>query len=176
MSRPLRLHVPGGFYHVTLRGNHRQDIFRTPVDRELLDNLVGEALLELYARVHAYCWMPNHIHLVAQVSDIPLGKLVMRIASRYARKHQQDLKTTGHLFERRYHAVLVDADAYLLTLIRYIHLNPVRAGLAGAALTIPGRATTNIWDAGVSRGFARNSPCGCLQTIRPVPYRDTWRG
>ena len=129
MSRPLRLHVPGGFYHVTLRGNHRQVIFRTATDRELLDGLVGDAVTELGARVHAYCWMPNHIHLLVQVSDAPLGKLLMRIASRYARKHQRQLNTTGHLFERRYHAVLVDADAYLLTLLRYIHLNPVRAGL-----------------------------------------------
>jgi hypothetical protein len=75
--------------------------------------------------------MSNHVHLLMQVSDIPLGKVVMRIASRYARMFQKQLETTGHLFERRYHAVLVDADAYLLTLVRYIHLNPVRAGLVG---------------------------------------------
>ena len=54
MSRPLRLHVAGGFYHVTLRGNHRQPIFRTPMDRELLDRLVGETVTELGARVHAH--------------------------------------------------------------------------------------------------------------------------
>jgi REP element-mobilizing transposase RayT len=137
MSRPLRLHVAGGFYHVTLRGNHRQPIFRTPMDRELLDRLVGETVTELGARVHAYCWMPNHIHLLVQVSNVPLGKLLMRIASRYARKHQQQLNTTGHLFERRYHAVLVDADAYLLTLLRYIHLNPVRAGLVADPAAYP---------------------------------------
>ena len=129
MTRPLRLHVPGGFYHVTLRGNHRQDIFRTPGDRELLDEVVAAAVRDLDARVHAYCWMSNHIHLLAQVSDIPLGRLILRIASRYARMFQERLETTGHLFERRYHAVLVDADAYLLALVRYIHLNPVRAGL-----------------------------------------------
>lgn len=137
MSRQLRLHVPGGFYHVTLRGNHRQDIFRTPADRELLDGLVGDALVELGARVHAYCWMPNHVHLLAQVSDVPLGKFVLRIASGYARTYQRHLKTTGHLFERRYHAILVDADAYLLTLIRYIHLNPVRAGLVSDPAAYP---------------------------------------
>jgi len=134
MPRQLRLHVPGGFYHVTLRGNHRQPVFFTPADRDLLDDVVAGVIDQLSARVHAYCWMTNHLHMLVQISDAPLGRLILRIASRYARAAQARLDTTGHLFERRYHAVLVDADAYLLTLVRYIHLNPVRAGLvAGPA-------------------------------------------
>lgn len=132
MARPLRIHVPGGFYHCTLRGNHRQPLFFTFRDRDTLDGLVADALLELGARLHAYCWMTNHLHLLVQVSDVPLGKLVLRIAGRYARIVQSALQTTGHLFERRYHAVLVDAENYILTLVRYIHLNPVRAGLVRA--------------------------------------------
>jgi putative transposase len=137
MPRPLRLHVPGGFYHVTLRGNHRQDVFRTPADRGLLDEIVAAAIRDLGVRVHAYCWMTNHIHLLVQVSDTPLGKFVLRIASRYARKFQECMNTTGHLFERRHHAILVDADSYLLALVRYIHLNPVRAGLVLEPGTYP---------------------------------------
>lgn len=129
MPRQLRLHVPGGLYHVTLRGNHRQPIFFTDADRDLLDDLVADAIEQMAARVHAYCWMTNHLHMLVQISDAPLGRLILRIASQYARAVQARLETTGHLFERRYHAVLVDADAYLLTLVRYIHLNPVRAGL-----------------------------------------------
>jgi hypothetical protein len=73
--------------------------------------------------------MTNHIHLLVQISDAPLGQLILRIASRYARGTQTRLDTTGHLFERRYHAVLVDAESYLTALVRYIHLNPIRAGL-----------------------------------------------
>jgi len=73
--------------------------------------------------------MTNHIHVLVQISTAPLGQLILRIASQYARAVQARLDTTGHLFERRYHAVVVDADAYLKTLVRYIHLNPVRAGL-----------------------------------------------
>lgn len=129
MARRLRLHVAGGYYHVTLRGNHRQAIFFAEVDRELLDSIVAEALDRLAARLHAYCWMTNHIHLLVQVSEAPLWQLMHRIASRYARKVQASKGTTGHLFERRHYPVLVDADNYLLTLVRYIHLNPVRAGL-----------------------------------------------
>lgn len=130
MARQLRLHVPGGFYHVTLRGNHRQAIFFRDQDRDLLDGTVAAVIAAHGARVHAFCWMTNHVHMLIQISDVPLGSTVLCIASRYARTVQLRLSTTGHLFERRYHCVLVDADSYLLTLIRYIHLNPVRAGLA----------------------------------------------
>lgn len=129
MARRLRLHVPGGFYHVTLRGNHRQAIFFEDSDRILLDRLVTDSAQKLGARVHAYCWMTNHLHLVVQVGVEPLGRLILRIASQYARKVQARLATTGHLFERRYHACLVDTDRYLLGLLKYIHLNPVEAGL-----------------------------------------------
>lgn len=129
MARRLRLHAPGAFYHVTLRGNHQQPIFFRNDDRELMERVVADSLERLVAKVHAYCWMTNHVHLLVQVSDAPLGRLMLRIASTYARTVQLRLQTTGHLFERRYHATLVDADTYLLTVLRYIHLNPVTAGL-----------------------------------------------
>lgn len=128
MRRP-RLHVPGGFYHVTLRGNHRQDIFFSDEDRLRLERYVATALEQVGARVHAYCWMTNHIHLLIQVADTPLGAFMQRIGSRYARAVQACVPTTGHLFQNRYHALLVDVDRYFLALLRYIHLNPVRAGL-----------------------------------------------
>ncbi|HEU4653049.1 MAG TPA: transposase [Steroidobacteraceae bacterium] len=132
MPRKPRLHVPGAFYHLTLRGNHRQDIFFSPSDRDLFDQLTQEVLDRFRARLHAFCWMTNHVHLLVQVSDVPLGQLVLRIAGQYARRIQKHLRTTGHLFEKRYHAVLVDADEYLLELIRYIHLNPVRARMVAS--------------------------------------------
>jgi putative transposase len=127
MPRPLRIHVPGAFYHVTLRGNHRQSIFFTPADRRLFDDMTAEVLAKFTARLHAYCWMTNHVHMLIQVGDIPLGRMMLRIAGQYARTVQRRLHTTGHLFEKRYHSILIDADAYLLQLLRYIHLNPVRA-------------------------------------------------
>lgn len=128
MRRP-RLHVPGACYHVTLRGNHRQDIFFDDDDRLRLDSYVAAALERVGARIHAYCWMTNHIHLLIQVADTPLGAFVQRIATRYARAVQARVPTTGHLFQNRYHALLVDVDRYFVGLLRYIHLNPVRAGL-----------------------------------------------
>jgi putative transposase len=127
MPRPPRIHVPGAFYHVTLRGNHRQAIFFTAQDRHTLSALIEEVLERFGARLHAYCYMTNHIHALIQVGEAPLGRLMLRIAGRYARLTQKGLHTTGHLFEKRYYPVLVDADEYLLELLRYIHLNPVRA-------------------------------------------------
>jgi putative transposase len=129
MPRKPRIHVPGAFYHVTLRGNHRQDIFFSDQDRALLNEIVADVIEALQARVHGYCWMTNHVHLLIQVGESPLGRVMLRIASRYARQVQQRFRTTGHLFECRYHAVLVDADEYLLTLLKYVHLNPVQAGM-----------------------------------------------
>lgn len=129
MPRRVRLHLPGGFYHTTLRGNHREAIFRVAQDRNLLDTIVERALEKYGARIHAYCWMTNHIHMLVQVGRDPLSRVMQKIASGYARAFQANRTTTGHLFENRFHSVLVDTDTYLTELIRYIHLNPVRARL-----------------------------------------------
>ena len=129
MPRRLRIHLSGGFYHVTLRGNHQRDIFVAETDRNLLNKIIARALDRYGARLHAYCWMTNHLHLLMQVGSEPLANPMRQIAAEFARAMQVKLATTGHFFERRYHANLVEADAYLMELIRYIHLNPVRAGL-----------------------------------------------
>lgn len=153
MPRRLRIHVPGGFYHVTLRGNHQHDIFRSDADRFLLNAIVGRAIEAYGASIHAYCWMSNHLHFLLQVGERPLGDVMRQIASGYARAFQQKLPTTGHLFERRYHATLVDVDAYFLEVLRYIHLNPVRAQLVtqpadyrwSSHHAYSGRAVTEPW-------------------------------
>jgi len=130
MARRPRVHVPGGFYHVTLRGNHRQDIFHSAADRALLESPVAHASRELGARIHAYCWMTNHIQLLAEAGTAPPGALMQRIAAPYAREMHKRFETTGHLFQRRHFARLVDTERYLLEVVRYTHFNPVRAGLA----------------------------------------------
>jgi REP element-mobilizing transposase RayT len=127
MPRRPRIHLPGGFYHVTLRGNHRRAIFVEEGDQRLLNTIVARAVERFGARVHAYCWMTNHIHLLLQAGAEPIGNPMRNIAAEFARAMQAKLATTGHFFERRYHATLVDSDSYLLQLIRYIHRNPVEA-------------------------------------------------
>lgn len=137
MPRRLRVHVPGACYHVTLRGNHQQDIFFSGDDRRLIGLITERAIGKYGARVHAYCWMSNHIHLLVQVGVEPLGCTMRQIASEFARAMQLKLSTTGHFFERRYHAVLVDVDEYFKELVRYIHLNPVRARLVADPAEYP---------------------------------------
>ena len=132
MPRRLRIHVPGGVYHVTLRGNHRQPIFFADCDRSLFNVIVARALEKFETRLHAYCWMTNHVHLVLQAGKHPIARPMHDIAAEFARAMQLKLETTGHFFERRYHAVLVDTDSYLLELLRYVHRNPVTAGIAAS--------------------------------------------
>jgi putative transposase len=127
MPRQRRVHVPGGLYHAVLRGNHRQAVFAGSDDYLCFEEIVARALDRYGASLFAYCWMTNHVHLAIRVAEAPLGAVMSIVASRYARAKQRSLATTGHLFERRYRARLVDADRYLLALVRYIHLNPVRA-------------------------------------------------
>jgi putative transposase len=123
------LHVPNGFYHAVLRGNHREALFDAAADRLALNDIVADVINRFGARVHAFCWMSNHLHTLLQIADRPLGEIMQPIAMRYARHRHKILRTTGHLFERRYRAELVDTDAYFLELLRYIHLNPVAAGI-----------------------------------------------
>jgi putative transposase len=137
MPRRLRIHVPGGFYHATLRGNHRQAIFTTSSDRALLNAIVARSLKAHLARLHVYCWMSNHLHFFIQVGDAPLGVVMRDIASNYARAYQAKLDTTGHLFERRYYAKVVEVEHYLFAVLRYIHLNPVADGLVQRAMDYP---------------------------------------
>lgn len=129
MPRRPRLHVTGGLYHVTLRGNNGNDLFKSRSDRVRLNELVESALLEEQARVYSFCWMTNHLHLAIQVSGKPLGRVVHSFATKYARYYNAKYARSGHLFENRYYANLVDLDEYLLELVRYIHRNPVKAGL-----------------------------------------------
>jgi len=131
MARKPRIHVPGGLYHVMLRGNGGQDIFFAPEDRYRLFFLIQEGIERFGHRVHAFCLMGNHIHLAVQVSDVPLSRIMQNMSFRYTRWINSRYQHMGHLFQGRYKALLVDEDRYLLELVRYIHLNPVRAGLVG---------------------------------------------
>jgi REP element-mobilizing transposase RayT len=114
---------------VILRGNHREPLFGADQDRSYLNALVGDVAARFKLRIHAYCWMTNHLHLAVRVGDVPLAKPMQRLAMRYSRHIQRDAGQVGHLFERRFRAILVDADSYLKSLVRYIHLNPVVAGM-----------------------------------------------
>ncbi len=137
MARKPRIHVPGGVYHVMLRGNGGQDIFFCNEDRYHLYLLVQEGVCRFGYRVHGFCWMTNHLHMAVEVGEIPLSRCMQNMAFRYTRWINGRQKRVGHLFQGRYQAVMVERDSYLLELVRYIHLNPVRAGMAEAAGEYP---------------------------------------
>lgn len=128
MSRRSRLHVPEGVYYVVQRSNARQPIFTEPADYTTFERLLSTMLVRCRVRVHAYCWEIDAIRLVVQISDMPVGRLMQRLSSQYARRVHRRQGESGHLFQQRYQALLIDPDAYLLKLIRYLHLLPVRSG------------------------------------------------
>lgn len=129
MARKPRLHLPGGLYHVMLRGNGGQDIFFAAADRARFLELLEEGVERFGHRVHGFCLMTNHVHLVLQAGAAPLSRAMQNLSFRHTRYVNAREKRIGHLFQGRYKALLVDAERYLLELVRYVHLNPLRAGL-----------------------------------------------
>lgn len=129
MPRKPRIHYPGALYHVILRGNARQDIFFDDSDCYRFYLLLQEGIERYGYRVHAFCLMTNHVHLALQVGTISLSRIMQNLSFRYTRWVNWRQHRSGHLFQGRYKAVLVDGDAYLLQLVGYLHLNPVRVGM-----------------------------------------------
>ena len=129
MARKPRIHYPGAVYHVILRGNAGNPIFFDDSDRLRLYLFLQRAVEKFNCRIHAFCLMTNHIHLVIQTGDIPLSRIMQNISQRYTKWINYSQSRTGHVFQGRYKALFIDADSYLLELVRYIHLNPVRAAV-----------------------------------------------
>ncbi len=127
MSRKLRLFHPGAFYHVMLRGNAKQVIFGENRAYHQFEQFLAEGLEQHKHRLHAYCWMGNHVHMLLQCADTPLSEMMRVLSQRYTYWFNRQHDRVGHLFQGRYKSLMVDTDHYLLELVRYIHLNPVRA-------------------------------------------------
>lgn len=129
MARPLRIEYSGGFYHVTSRGNERKDIFKSRKDREKFLSYLDSAVERYGAVIHAYCLMTNHYHLLIETPRGNLSQIMRHINGAYTTYFNVKRKRSGHLFQGRYKAIVVEADEYALELSRYMHLNPVRAGM-----------------------------------------------
>jgi putative transposase len=129
MARKERIHIPGAVYHVIIRGNDRRDIFGDDKDRFRFYGILDHSFQRFPFKIHAFCLMTNHVHLEIQVGDAPLPKIMQNVAQRYTQWFNWRYHKTGHVFQGRYKAIMVDADEYLLELAAYIHLNPVRARL-----------------------------------------------
>lgn len=127
MARKPRIEYEGAFYHVITRGNQRQKIFKDKDDYERYIVILGDYKSCYKYFLYAYVLMANHIHLLLETGQIPLSKILQGINQRYTMYFNKRYRTVGHLFQGRYKAILCDKDEYLLSLLKYIHLNPVRA-------------------------------------------------
>ena len=123
----------GALYHLTARGNERQTIFRDDADRQRFLVLLAREVKEKKWRVHAYCLMSNHYHLLIEIPEPNLARGMRRLNSMYSQHFNRRHDRIGHLFQGRYHSVLVQKESYLLEVSRYVVLNPVRAGMVTRA-------------------------------------------
>ena len=129
MPRQPRLDAPGLLQHVMARGIERRKIFLDDKDRTSFLERFAVILDETQTQCYAWALIPNHFHLLLRIGPTPLSKVMRRLMTGYAVTFNKRHKRSGHLFQNRYKSVVCEEDAYLLELIRYIHLNPLRAGL-----------------------------------------------
>jgi REP element-mobilizing transposase RayT len=126
MARKARVEFEGALYHVIVRGNQRQKIFRDERDRLSYLQRIEHYRKRYGFTLHAYVLMSNHVHLLLETGRVPLSKMMQGIQFSYTQLYNRRHRMVGHLFQGRYKAILCDRDSYLLELVRYIHLNPAR--------------------------------------------------
>jgi REP element-mobilizing transposase RayT len=133
MARPLRIEFPGALYHVVARGNERKAIFRDNADREFYLRRLAHYREKFGFSVWAYCLMDNHVHLGLEMGKVPLSRVMAGLQTSYTQYFNRRHRRAGHLFQGRYKAFLVEKDRYALAMVRYIHENPIKAGMAKRA-------------------------------------------
>jgi REP element-mobilizing transposase RayT len=129
MARKPRIEYEGALYHVITRGNQRQRVFKDVEDHQRYLKILADYKVRYEYTLYAYVLMSNHVHLLIETRETPLSKILQGINQSYTMYFNRRYGTVGHLFQGRYKAILCDKDAYLLSLIKYIHLNPVRIGV-----------------------------------------------
>lgn len=129
MPRHPRIHYPGAVFHVIARGNNQNNIFHDQTDFRKYLLILKETLTKMPFYVLAYALMNNHIHILIEVNEVELSKIMKLVQQRYTQYYNKKYGTYGHVFQGRFKALLVDKENYLLQLIYYIHTNPLNAGL-----------------------------------------------
>lgn len=137
MPRAAREKSKTGIYHIIQRGVNRQTIFEEDEDRKKFIEIIGRYQEVGGQKLFAYCLMDNHFHLLLREADEPVGKLMKRISSSYVNWYNSKYSRCGHLFQERFKSEAVENDGYFLTVLRYIHRNPVKAGIVAAIEDYP---------------------------------------
>ena len=159
MPRQPRLEAPGLLYHIIARGIERREIFRDHSDYQFFLDRLGKILIDSGTKCFAFALIPNHFHLLLYSSTIPVSSVMRRLLTGYAIYFNKRHKRAGHLFQNRYKSIICQEDPYLLELVRYIHLNPIRAGISKTLVELNnypysghsallGRVNYNWYDAG----------------------------
>ncbi|MDD2482435.1 MAG: transposase [Lutispora sp.] len=127
MARDWRMEYKGGFYHVIARGNNKEYIFKNDVDKDYLIKQIKEYKEGMGFRIYGYVLMDNHYHFIIQTMDKKLQEIMHGINNKYSKYFNNKYKRVGHVFQSRYKAILIQDERYLISLIRYLHRNPIRA-------------------------------------------------
>jgi len=127
MPRKPRIEYEGAFYHVITRGNQKQKIFKSPADYQKYIRQLSYYKTRYHFAIYAFVLMSNHVHILIETKDAPLSKVFQGINQSYTVYFNKKYDTVGHLFQSRYKALLCDRENYLLSLLKHIHFNPVRA-------------------------------------------------
>lgn len=137
MARPLRLEFAGALYHVTSRGDRREDIYLTDNDRNAYLEILGEVCERYNWIIHAYCLMDNHYHILIETPDSNLSKGMRQLNGVYTQYFNRTHNRVGHVYQGRYVAIIIQKETYLLEVARYVVLNPVRARMVRTAKDWP---------------------------------------
>ena len=129
MPRQSRIDAPGALHHIIIRGIERRVIFRDDEDRESFLDRLGGIFLESATPCYSWSLLDNHGHFLFRTGDDPIARVMRRVLTGYAVTFNRRHHRHGHLFQNRYKSILCEEDGYLKELVRYIHLNPLRAGL-----------------------------------------------
>jgi len=167
MPRIARALADNCFYHLINRGNGRQEVFHKDGDYRAFIDLMLQAREKFTVRIHAWCLMPNHFHLLVQPAQAEqLNKMLQWLMTSHVRRYHQHYKTSGHVWQGRYKSFIIQDDDHLLTVSRYIEANPVRAGLAAAADQWP-------WSSHV---FRTTTTSDIRPDTLPIVLPDDWAG
>jgi len=178
MARPLRLEFSGALYHVTTRGDGGEDIYLSDDNRRLFLDVLGGVVQRFHWTIHAYCLMSNHYHLLVETPEANLSRGMRQLNGVYTQAFNRVHQRVGHVFQGRYKAILVEKEAHLLELARYVVLNPVRAGMVTSPEEWPwssyramvGKECAPDWLATrwILTGFGETTPAAVAAYVRFV--------
>lgn len=132
MARRAREESPTGFYHVMMRGVNREKIFQLEKHKKLLIKILKEEIKEVDVEIGAYCIMDNHVHLIIKSELADLSELLKKVNIKFAMRYNKNCDRVGHVFQGRYRSEIILNDIHLIQAIRYVHRNPVKAGIVSS--------------------------------------------